>query len=321
MHKITSIAYVLMCLGASLLFSACSVMPIHINVEEGKAPTFKEAKDAKFSSRYTQVSKDKWEGKNHVLINGSPVDRDKYPWVLWIRSGGAMCTASLVGPQVVLTAAHCVGDGEAITFKHDGGSYSGVCTHHPQYSSHDHDIAICKLTSKPGIKSIQMHLNPSARMDMKIQIFGFGCVNPGGGGGNDGILRAGFSRIKGAIGRDLYSRATGADNSALCFGDSGGPVLSPEGKQLAVNSKGDIKEKNWTARLDRFAKDWILGWAKDIGAEVCHEDNPCDSKPDPETFYFIDEGKIEISGKFWPSQKTTSKRAYQNTKSRVYSGY
>jgi len=311
-------------IGLFALFSGCSVLPIHLNVGEGKPYSHGEASNARAKSapRYTKVAAGKWvDDKNKVLINGAPVDRAQYPWVLWIRSGGAMCTASLVGPEVALTAAHCVGDGEAITFRHDGGNYSGVCTHHPDYRSNDHDIALCKLTSAPKVKPIPVRLNHYARMDMRIQILGFGCTRPGGGGGNDGTLRMGYSRLRGAVGRDLYSRATGDDKAALCFGDSGGPVLDPEGHQLAVNSKGNIRDQNWTSRMDRWAKDWVFEWAQKNQVEICHDEKPCaeQEEPEPEEFHCENEG-IQISGKLWPKPKK-AKKSYPNSKSRAYGGY
>jgi len=167
-------------------FTGCSILPIQLNVGKGKAPTYAEVKEEKKYGNYSQVAVGKWKDEqNRVIINGIPVNTSDYPWIFWIRSDGSMCTASLVGPNVIATAAHCVGNGEALTFRHGAGSYSAVCTHHPDYRSADHDLALCRLLKSPEVKPIPMHLNHHARMDMRLQIFGFGCVRPGGGGGNE----------------------------------------------------------------------------------------------------------------------------------------
>jgi len=266
-------------------FAGCSVLPIYVTLDPGKAPTFKQNKLENQYAAYSKVGIGKWkDGDNRVLINGIPVDRHKYPWVLWLRSGNARCSASLVGPQAVITAAHCVGDGKSITFKtHNGVSHKGTCAHHPEYATADHDIALCKLDAPIlHIKPKRMHLNQHARMDMRIQLFGFGCIWPGGGGGNDGILRMGHSRIRGAVGRHLYSHIVGDDNAALCSGDSGGPVLSPEEDILAIHSRANLKDRNWTVRLDRWAKAWILDQARVYDIEVCHEENRCEEEDPPE---------------------------------------
>src|ERR1017187_7167549 len=82
------------------------------------------------------------------------------------------------------------------------------------------------------------------RVGDKIELFGFGCVNPGGSGW-DGRLRHGFAEVTGFTGFDAVSE----HGSALCYGDSGGPAFM-NGELVSINSKGDISSTNYTARLD-----------------------------------------------------------------------
>lgn len=222
-----------------------------------------------------------------VLIGGKIVDKTKYPGIIRISAGGG-CTAAVVGPNVVLTAAHCVSNGGKISFKHDGKSYlSEGCSHHPGYKSNQtKDFALCKVAA---VKAPWITVNTDhnlVKVGDKLVLSGYGCTNKGGGGGNDGYLRMGEASVKkvpSASNFDIVS--TGV--AALCFGDSGGPAFKGD-VLVGVNSRGNIEDTSYVSAVHMADGDYMLPWAKAQGVEICGLNKDCGSgggstpKPQPE---------------------------------------
>src|SRR5690606_18545464 len=100
-------------LSLSLLLAACEHIPggskigIELEIGSGKPPTFEQAE----AWRRQNVS-----DSDRVLINGTPVDRNKFPGIVRIATPGGACTASVVGPRTILTAAHCGEQGQTASF-------------------------------------------------------------------------------------------------------------------------------------------------------------------------------------------------------------
>lgn len=210
------------------------------------------------------------------LINGTPVNPGDFDEVVYISFGNARCTGTIVGPEVMITAAHCGSNGSTATFQVKQNQYSAVCTRAPLYPIKDHDVMVCKI-KKPvtGIKFASV--GGSARKGMKISLAGYGCISPnnGGSGGNDGILRWGQTEIVGFSFWDMVLKSSGG--AALCFGDSGGPAFlklnNPATEPhtlLGVNSKGNIRNTSYDARLDTKDSQGFLGsWQMRNSVQIC----------------------------------------------------
>jgi hypothetical protein len=144
------------------------------------------------------------------------------------------------------------------------------------YPQTDHDIAL-------GVTQNEIQVEPAsiggeAVTGLDIILLGYGCTQVGGGGGNDGILRWGESRVTRFSGYDMVSSKQGG--SALCFGDSGGPAFTMvDGKRrlLGVNSKGNIKNTNYNARLDtKASKDFAARFSENNHVDICGVNTTCD---------------------------------------------
>lgn len=215
------------------------------------------------------------------LINGTPVPAGKYKEVIKISTNGAACTATVVGPRVIITAAHCANNDANSTFTIDGTQYTAKMTRSSLYPSKDHDIALGTTTQVINVQPISV--GGTAAVGNGLTLFGYGCTNPNGTGGNDGVLRMGDTVITGFADFDMVSRK--ADGAALCFGDSGGPAYSTQnGKTtlLGINSKGNIKDTNWDIRIDiPETQDFIKGYANTNNVEICGINKNCDGGPQP----------------------------------------
>jgi hypothetical protein len=224
-----------------------------------------------------------------TLINGEPVKPGMFPEVVYISMGNGRCTATLVSPTALITAAHCAKGGESVSFMHKQNRYQARCYGHPKYPQIDVDVSVCKL-ERPildGYDEKYAFVGGEAKKGNQVTIAGYGCIRPGGGGGNDGILRWGEAKITGFTGYDMISKF----GVALCFGDSGGPLYmelkDPTNEKhilLGVNSKGNIEDTNYNLRLDLpEVRDFLAAKAAEMSFEICGINSECvDKDPEPE---------------------------------------
>ncbi len=182
------------------------------------------------------------------LYLGVPVYRDEYPTTFHTVSDGSLCTSTLVGPRVLITAAHCVETSLSIRLDVGDGAakdeYYGSCTVHPKYASDSSaDVALCLMDDPVPVKPFENIEGDLlwAKVGGKIRLVGYGCITAEMKKGNDGVLRQGETSIA-----SLPSSATNylstSGGVALCPGDSGGPAFRPSGdtydqrKMISVNS-------------------------------------------------------------------------------------
>lgn len=212
------------------------------------------------------------------LINGRPAGEGEFPEAVYVAFGSSRCSASIVGEQVLLSAAHCARNGARGRFQVGQTLYSTEgCARHPAYPRRDVDLLLCKITrAVEGVKPAQ--IGGEVKRGDKITIVGYGCTRPGGGGGNDGILRVGTAEVVGFSGHDIVSRGSG-----LCYGDSGGPAYvhmedayGERHIQVSVNSKGNIRDTNYTAiTYNETATAWMRRFAEANEVDICGVTKDC----------------------------------------------
>lgn len=156
------------------------------------------------------------DGFEEMLYGGKPVEDGELPMVYNV----GFCTTTLVGPETMFIASHCVSNGSKASFIYKGVRRTGVCTRHPQYNDRtvQYDWALCKFS--PAIEdaeAIYSSLEPKLlSVGSKVILNGFGK------GSSNGRLHWGKMPIVRISGDEYITQGS----TVLGSGDSGGSLFN-----------------------------------------------------------------------------------------------
>jgi secreted trypsin-like serine protease len=218
-------------------------------------------------------------GSASAIIGGS-YDGNEHPYVGVIKdaSGGRFCSGTLIAPTVMLTAAHCFADGTNVVVSFDADvtafQLTGVFRADPQYccgldNPFTHDIAVVLLSSaRSGPRGQVAGLGTADTLPKKAPLtaVGYGAqeFTQGGGKPQPVVLRQRFNvdvelanDSNGAsVSPEFIKLATSASGNkgGVCFGDSGGPILSPGTNVIVATvsfgSNGKCNGPSYASRVD-----------------------------------------------------------------------
>lgn len=190
------------------------------------------------------------------VVGGEQVKNDRWDATVGILSGGGViCTGTLIGERVALTAAHCTGGIDGVLIDSDDyleADMSQVVaveseTAHPDYWSSQwggNDIAVLRLAErvtkvKPQAVAIECILDRYLEDGAPVHVVGYGSTSESGNGWNT-KLNEGATRVQTAdcTADEVEGYFTGCDPAIqpggeigaggngvdACFGDSGGPL-------------------------------------------------------------------------------------------------
>lgn len=171
------------------------------------------------------------------------------------------CTATAVGPHVILTAAHCLPQAASGTIRDT--RISVWCEKAPLHN-YGYDIALCASSAPIPIardkpyETVDLGGRPDPGLDLAM--LGYGCTRVGGA---RGVLYEGEAKVGAWEDGERQFASVGAP--ALCSGDSGGAAYSPPGedrKVVGVASEIEGNVSRFTFLAHPYIIDFISQWQR-----------------------------------------------------------
>ena len=217
------------------------------------------------------------------------------PEVMFVGSGGNFCTGTVIVRDLVLTAAHCIHQGNSYKLVEAGPDRQPVfkdvaaIATHPQFNlktmlAHraTADVALVKLAAPLRVTPAVL-MKPRGRVPVgeRFAVYGYGMAVRNDGN-SSATLRAATLIATGQPGNlqlRLVDPATNGarDGLGACTGDSGGPVYADAGGSFAVigvvswstgpNGDSGCGGLTGVTPIELYRK-WIVDTAAKLGSPV-----------------------------------------------------
>lgn len=244
------------------------------------------------------------------VIGGATVPEGKWRDVVLVVSQDSTCTGTLIAPDIVLTAGHCVESEpyEVITDTVDymhGGDHIPVKSFraYPDWE-HKFDVGVLMLDhvarGKPRAIAPACAAKQGLQDDVMVHLVGFGMSSERSGQANTKLREVDLRVVDSSCTSDEGCQSSvaphgefmaGGNGSGSCFGDSGGPVFltTLDGPALVgVVSRGLAKPGTDCSDAGIYVRaDKVVSWLQsvtgvDFDPSTCEvpADDPGESEPE-----------------------------------------
>lgn len=210
------------------------------------------------------------------IVGGTLAGRNEYPY--FIRWGG--CGATLIYPDIALGAAHCSGGSvlhvgstvrETTEFLSDQSISTTVDRRirHPSFerATYDNDLVVLKLDAWIYDRDPVRLSTSSPFSGDSLTIIGFGLTSEDGSNSNQ-LLEGRVEYVDSTECVKTFENITQINPSSMicaegdgvdaCNGDSGGPLLDSQGRQIGVTSFGiGCARQGVPGVYSRIQRSWV----------------------------------------------------------------
>lgn len=250
------------------------------------------------------------------IVGGTPAPRGKWPDTVAVLMRDGACSGTLVAPDVVVTAGHCI-DAEPYEVVLDSVDYDGVggeripvawSRAYPEwYRSYDIGVVVLERASRvpPRTITAACTVREELAVHRRVQLVGFGLTSVDAEEPNTQLHEASVAVTDPTCTLDPGCQASiaphgefiaGGRGKDSCFGDSGGPVYLdlPGGPALVgVVSRGLSLASTPCGGGGIYVRvDKVASWLQRVTGRKLTRTS-CDSKADGDS---VDDGGCTVGG-------------------------